>query len=218
MSSTSSAVLADTPSDSRQLDLLERSSSARSTHSDEHCSSDCSPQFRATTTLEPFAQSEDAPSSSSEVRPVSVPASAPLSMENGMGEHSGPRCCESFTTFARNGLSWSSPRETRNGKPRCHTIWQQLAGTMPDLNSRLQTLVRLVYAGECSFLPSPVSRDWRSPGLRSHERLKASRGQPLPEVFGVRVHPELCEWLMGLPIGWTAMLPSKPSVTRTRRK
>jgi hypothetical protein len=157
-------------------------------------------------------------SSSSGGRHVSARRKRRRSKVTGTGSRSGLTCCALSTTWHQNGLSWSSPQETRIGKPRCHVIWQKLASTRPELSSRLAMLVRLIYAGECSFLPAPVSRDWRSPGLRSHGRLRGSRGQPLPEVIGSRVHPEVLEWLMGLPSGWTATLPYRPSGTATHRR
>lgn len=71
------------------------------------------------------------------------------------------------------------------------------------LGDRLRELVRLIYAGECSLLPTVTSRDWRSPGRSDHPRLKASRGEPLTETLGCRLSPEFCEWMMGFPVGWT---------------
>lgn len=168
-----------------------------------------------TMTCEPSALCRGARACLSVGLPVSVRASARPSMATAMVRPCGPPCSVLPSSWRQNGLSWSSPPATRNGKPKCVMVWQELATTHPELSSRLRTLVRLISEGVCSFLPTPVSRDWRSPGLRSHSRLIASRGQPLPEIIGSRVHPELCEWLMGFPIGWTVMLPSKQSVIQT---
>lgn len=195
-----------------------RCSSLNSTPSVAPLSSDSFQERQLTMMFTPSMPYEAAPSCSSADRPASAPASLRLSMESAMAPLCGPRCDVSPMSWRRNGLSWSSPPATRSGKPKCVTIWAQMASTQPELSLRLATLVRLIFDGECSFLPTPVSRDWRSPGKRSHERLQKSRGQPLPEIIGSRVHPELCEWLMGLANGWTAMLPSKPSATATRRK
>lgn len=154
-------------------------------------------------------RNKDLPTCSSAARPAPVQALLPLSPGNEQEKHSGRKCCGSPTSFVVNGLSWSSRRETRRGRPKSRAVWRELATTAPELNLRLQILVRLISAGECSFLPTPVSRDFRSPGKPSHRRLTESRGQPLPEILGCRIHPELCEWLMGLPVGWTEMLPSR---------
>jgi hypothetical protein len=67
-----------------------------------------------------------------------------------------------------------------------------------DLSSALATLVRRIFAGECSWLPAPACRDWRSPGLRSHQRLTQPRGQQMPEVIGTRISSQLYEWMLGL--------------------
>jgi hypothetical protein len=212
---TSSVALVATLSDSRQLDLFVPSDSVSSIHSGAPTLEPCILAFPSTTTCERSRGAPEKPTSSSVDHPANRPASAPPSPASEPERPSGLRCCVSGSTWELNGLSWSSPRETRLGKPRSHTIWQQLAITQPELSLRLATLVRLISEGVCSFLPTPVSRDWRSPGLRSHPRLSASRGQPLPETIGSRVHPELCEWLMGFPIGATVTLPSKRSVIAT---
>jgi hypothetical protein len=88
-------------------------------------------------------------------------------------------------------------------------IYATLATIAPDLSSRLAMLVLLIRAGGCSFLPAPLSRDWRSPGARSHPRLRELRGQQMPEVIGVRISSQLYEWMQGLPAKWTA--PAPPS-------
>lgn len=168
-------------------------------------------ESRSMTTSERLTRSQDRQISLLVAHPASEPVSAAPFTDAERANRCGRRCSGSPGDWRRNGLSWSSRRVMQNGNRKCAMIWQELATSQPDLNSRLRTLVRLIYAGECSYLPTPVSRDWRSPGLRSHPRLKRSRGQPLPEIIGSRVHPELCEWLQGFPNGWTAMLPSKQS-------
>lgn len=100
------------------------------------------------------------------------------------------------------GLWSSNPPLPRRGKPRSREIWRALATELPELSLRLQTLVRLISDGACSRLPTPVCRDYRSPGKPGHGRLQASRGEPLPETLGVRVHPDLCLWMQGFPEGW----------------
>jgi hypothetical protein len=55
-----------------------------------------------------------------------------------------------------------------------------------------------------TWLPAPACRDWRSPGLRSHKRLSAPRGQQLPEVIGTRIPSPLSEWMLGVPKGFTS--------------
>ncbi|KKL05680.1 hypothetical protein LCGC14_2603620, partial [marine sediment metagenome] len=62
------------------------------------------------------------------------------------------------------------------------------------------------------MLPTPTARDYRSPG--TPERLarakqESSRGQPLTETVGGQLNPTWVEWLMGFPLGWTALEPSE---------
>ena len=127
----------------------------------------------------------------------------PLSAATEAAKASGASCDQSATRFDHNGLSWNSHPETRNGKPKSRAIFAGLATTIPELNLRLATLVRHIQGGACSYLPAPVCRDWRSPGVRSHPRLKASRGQPMPELIGTRISSELYEWMLALPVKWT---------------
>jgi len=208
MSSTSLAASADTPLASKPRAVSEPSNSSSSTNDDGALSPTSSPASRCTMTCEHFDRTMRA-ISSSVVLPASARVLALRSMDGGTDIPCGPTCSASGSTPEQNGLSWSSRRATRNGKPKSRAIWREWASTSPDLSLRLRNLVRLISAGGCSFLPTPVSRDYRSPGKPSHKRLTESRGQPLPETLGVRVHPELCEWLMGLPVGWTEMLPSR---------
>jgi len=218
MSSTSSVVSADMRSDSTLPATFAPSLSANSTRSARSSCVTSSLVCPSTATFAPFVQSVARQTCSLADHPASAPVSGQLSLAIEPVKLSGPKCSVSPTSWHANGLSWSSPPVMRRGKPRSHVIWQELATSAPELSSRLQILVRLIFEGACSFLPTPVCRDWRSPGLRSHPRLNGSRGQPLPETIGSRVHPELCEWLMGFPIGWTAMLPSKRSAIATRQE
>lgn len=54
--------------------------------------------------------------------------------------------------------------------------------------------------------PTPCARDYRSPGRRL-ERTGGKQGEVLPQVVGGQLNPEWTEWLMGWPIGWTALKP-----------
>ena len=58
--------------------------------------------------------------------------------------------------------------------------------------------------------PTPTARDYR--GVQREQRrhemsLKSSRGVPLNEAAGGLLNPTWVEWLMGWPIGWTALPP-----------
>jgi hypothetical protein len=136
----------------------------------------------------------------SEDRLVRTLPSHQQSMASGQNKRCGQRCFVSGSTWRQNGLSWSSRRVYRRGKPKSLTIFQQMAGTVPALSLRLAMLVRLIEDDECLLLPAPTCRDWKSPGDRSHARLRASRGQPMPEMIGVRISSQLFQWMLALPV------------------
>ena len=122
----------------------------------------------------------------------------------------GPTCSKSTFTPGQIGVSWSSPQATLRGKPKSLALFPKLAATSPDLSSALATLVRLIFAGECTLLPAPACRDYRSPGSRSHPRLKRSRGQQMPEVIGTRISSQLYQWMLGLPVSSIAEWGAAP--------
>lgn len=195
--------------DSKPQETSELCSCARSNLAGASSCSTNSLESLCTMTCERSTERKAQLNCSSVVRRVSALLLLQQSMGDVQAILSGLKCSASPSSWSVNGLSWSSRRATTNGKPKSRAIWRELAGTQPELSLRLATLVRLISAGECSFLPTPVSRDSRSPGRPSHPRLTGTRGQPLPETLGTRLHPEVCEWLMGLPVGWTEMLPSR---------
>ncbi len=54
-----------------------------------------------------------------------------------------------------------------------------------------------------TIFPSPAPRDWRSGTGRQHN----GHTPQLPEVIGGQLNPPWVEWLMGFPIGHTALKP-----------
>lgn len=135
-------------------------------------------------------------------RPVErQPFMADVSAWLGETVGSGEKCSESSVSFSRDDASWRTP--IRSGLARCREIWRVLATQYPEPQSRLRQLVLRIYAGECSFLPTVTARDWRSHGRMDHPRLVRPNGLPLNETLGCRLSPELCEWMMGFPVGYT---------------
>jgi hypothetical protein len=62
---------------------------------------------------------------------------------------------------------------------------------------------------------TPTSRDWRS-GKASPETL-AKNSRPLSEQIGGALNPTWVEWLMGFPLGWTALdVLAMPSSRKSR--
>jgi hypothetical protein len=56
--------------------------------------------------------------------------------------------------------------------------------------------------------PTPAARDYRSPNKKPYQqRGGKKKGEQLPNVVGGQLNPDWVEWLMGWPIGWTALEP-----------
>jgi len=63
---------------------------------------------------------------------------------------------------------------------------------------------------------TPTARDWRS-GKASPETM-AKNSRPLSEQIGGSLNPTWVEWLMGFPLGWTALEPSETQSSRKSRR
>lgn len=58
------------------------------------------------------------------------------------------------------------------------------------------------------LFPTPAARDYRSPNSKPYaERGGGKKGEQLPNFVGGQLNPNWVEWLMGYPIGWTALKP-----------
>jgi hypothetical protein len=54
------------------------------------------------------------------------------------------------------------------------------------------------------MLPTPASRDYRSPNKKPYSECGGgSKGEQLPNVIGGSLNPTWVEWLQGFPLGWT---------------
>jgi len=74
----------------------------------------------------------------------------------------------------------------------------------------------LVEAVSARTFATPTARDWRS-GKASAETM-AKNSRPLSEQIGGSLNPTWVEWLMGFPLGWTALEPSETPSSRRSRK
>lgn len=120
--------------------------------------------------------------------------------------------------FGRELCSSKTFREQRNGLPRSRAVWRLLATLYPDRSFRLQLLAHLICVGACGWLPTVTARDYKNVGLPDHKRLRASRGEPLPETIGAQLPAEIACWLMGYPAEWTQCAPmATPSSRKSRR-
>jgi len=62
--------------------------------------------------------------------------------------------------------------------------------------------------GTGRMVPTPAARDWRHPNAKTYqERGGGTKGEQLPNFVGGSLNPTWVEWLMGWPIGWTALEP-----------
>lgn len=100
------------------------------------------------------------------------------------------------------------------GFPKSRDVWRALATEFADPNERLRMLVRLIFEGACGLLPTVTARDGKNPGRADHARLSATRGEPLPETFGLPVTAALAAWMMGYPTAWLTCAPSATPLTR----
>ena len=53
-----------------------------------------------------------------------------------------------------------------------------------------------------SFWPTPRARDWKTGSAAQARRRRAC---PLNDAVNGRLNPDWVEWLMGFPLGWTAV-------------
>ena len=73
-------------------------------------------------------------------------------------------------------------------------------------------------ATQVRMWPTPVARDYRSPGRSRLERTGSKSGDCLPQVVGGQLNPTWVEWLMGFPAGWTDLSSSETASSRRSRK
>jgi hypothetical protein len=220
MYSTFSAVSEAWPLDSNVQDC-DRLDFASSTPIDERCSRSIglespAPATCTSSTLEMFPGLI----SSLEALPASAPASPRRSKASARVKPSGPKWRVSSKKDIPNTRSSSNPLAIPGGKLKLRAIWRALAITHPDLNDRLAIVARLISAGACSLLPTPCSSDAkRWPGSPNHPRLNRARGLRLQEELGCRPGPEIIEWMMGFPPGWTELpLSATPCFPETLKQ
>ena len=97
-----------------------------------------------------------------------------------------------------------SGRFPRSGMTRNGTLFQ------------LRPLVRRTGGSGSGSLPTPTARDWRSGKASQATHDKNSR--PLSEQIGGQLNPTWVEWLMGFPLGWTALDASETPSSRKSSK
>lgn len=113
----------------------------------------------------------------------------------------GPKCCESST---RSGRQWFLPRMLngiRSGKqPK---IWQAsdtpLESRLSMRPKRLQSMIGV----DGGWLPTPTAKaNHSAPSMRKWPAYHAYQ-----DWLGRKTSPQVWEWMMGWPIGWTDLKP-----------
>lgn len=80
--------------------------------------------------------------------------------------------------------------------------------------SQRNVLVRPMKERGSSFWPTPTARDWKSRGIAADMK----RHSPsLPTILGGNPNPEFYEWLMGFPLGWTALDASETQSSQPKQ-
>lgn len=64
--------------------------------------------------------------------------------------------------------------------------------------------------------PTPVARDYRSPGRSRLERTGSKAGECLPQVVGGQLNPNWVGWLMGFPIAWANSKATETPKSRSK--
>ena len=80
---------------------------------------------------------------------------------------------------------------------------------------QLPPLVRLTDETGFGLWPTPVARSWKDNGSPAEYRRNEI---PLAAQVGGQLNPTWVEWLMGFPLGWTALEPSATPSSRNSRK
>lgn len=76
--------------------------------------------------------------------------------------------------------------------------------TLAKRKNHQQGLPEMVYSKEFKILPTPTCQDAKNNGGKSQQERNT---KPLNAVVGGALNPDWVEWLMGWPIGWTALKP-----------
>jgi len=119
-------------------------------------------------------------------------------------ETSGPTYGESFAKYDRATFSWRTCQLCLDGTQAQFLETWPRAGIVSDGIAYLQAPLALITVETgCGLLPTPTSRDWKDTGDLSNVPVNCL----LPRVLGGRVNPDFRDWMMGLPISWTAQKP-----------
>ena len=114
----------------------------------------------------------------------------------------------------RNGACWERPTLEHRTEERGSGFWPtpyatdyKGSGKTGKLRDRLDYAVERG-ATKTKTWPTPCAGDYRSPNLnpcKNGQKIKPASEHSLPTKAGGQLNPDWVEWLMGWPIGWTAL-------------
>ena len=112
---------------------------------------------------------------------------------------------------AVNRSLWPMPTVPNGG--RSPKGGMSATGMTPDGKKRQVDLRHMVNMVAKGMWPTPTTSDWKS-GSKGTQ----GNSRPLSEEVGGSLNPTWVEWLMGFPLGWTALKPSATPSSRKSRK
>jgi len=121
---------------------------------------------------------------------------------------SGVKWLESSARYDLVGSSWKTHQCLwEEALPWSSVILPSWGMTRNGLVYQHPTARRPISVTVSGLWPTPVARDYRSPGRSRLERTGGKQGECLPQVVGGPLNPTWVEWLMGWPTGWTDLKP-----------
>lgn len=232
MSSIYSAVSADLASASKGPGL-EPSHSARSTHHtpEPSCESigPASPATAmcATLPLTALDQMELFPTQFAAVSPAKIsPSPVTASGSTGIVLDYGASSPDLLAKFDRESSSWKTSQLCLvGGLAEFSETWPQSGTTRNGIAYRLPPLALRTNESESGLWPTPRASEWKGTGpigskSQAYRLARSYLDATVQAASGKtgKLNPEWIDWLMGFPIGWTALDASETRLSRKYRK
>jgi hypothetical protein len=140
---------------------------------------------------------------------------------------SGRRLPVSFARFARDGSSGrmfavSSTASLDGSSAPFSGTWPTWGIALDGVCGELPTLEHYTSANESSSWPTPTTRDYKDGSAKACANVPANGllgrvvHQRPPGPLDGSLNPMWVEWLMGFPLGWTALEPSEMPSSRSK--
>jgi len=148
------------------------------------------------------------------------PTLAPEPDSQALAQDSGPRWRASFATWNHSTSSWrTSQLSHAEDSTSFSGTWPRWGSMLDGACSELVTPVLPIAENASGSWPTPTAGDAKSSGSRNTPTSKAHGGLSLTDAVrmdggvgrtgpsGGPLNPTWVEWLMGWPLGWTALEP-----------